>query len=322
MPLRDRFHFRGVISVTHRISRRHFIAAMGASAAMASSFNASTKAQSDGLTITTTIGMIADAVRNIGGDHIDVTSLMGPGVDPHLYKPSAGDISRLESADAVFYGGLHLEGRMVDVLEQLLDRGIAGAAVLETLDPTTLIETDGAPDPHVWFDVSLWSDALASIPAVLIELDAPNADTYTQNWEAYKSTLTDLDIYAEEQISTIPEEQRVLVTAHDAFNYFGDRYGMEVLGIQGMSTATEAGARDIQELADFLTERQIKAIFIESSVPPNTIEALQKACESREWPIEIGGELYSDAMGDEGTPEGTYEGMVRHNVDTIVGALA
>ncbi|MCO5216613.1 MAG: zinc ABC transporter substrate-binding protein [Thermomicrobiales bacterium] len=305
-----------------RFTRRYLFGAIGTSAVLASSLRIPAGAQSDGLAITTTIGMIADAVRNIGGDHVNVTSLMGPGVDPHLYKPSAGDIAKLESADAIFYGGLHLEGRMVDVLEQLLDRGAAGAAVLETLDSDQLIETDGAPDPHVWFDVALWGEALASIPTVLSELDTSNTSTYEDNWASYKSTLTELDTYAEEQIGTIPEEQRVLVTAHDAFNYFGRRYGMEVRGIQGMSTASEAGAKDIQELADFLSERQIKAIFVESSVPHDTIEALQKACESRGWPVAVGGELFSDAMGDEGTPEGTYVGMVRHNVDTIVAALA
>lgn len=307
--------------MSNRISRRSLIGIATAAAVTYPFFAISTNAQTEGIKVTTTVGMIADAVRNIGGDLVNVTSLMGPGVDPHLYKPSAGDISKLESADAILYGGLHLEGRMIDVLEHLLENRTAGVAVSETVDPSQIIETDGAPDPHLWFDVALWNEALASIPSLLVEIDAANATTYEQNWETYSTLLSELDVYAQEQIATIPEGQRVLVTAHDAFNYFGRRYGMEVRGIQGMSTASEAGAKDIQDLADFLTERQIRAVFVESSVPHKTIEALQKACESRDWPVEIGGELYSDAMGEDGTPEGTYEGMVRHNVDTIVGAL-
>lgn len=306
------------------ISRRNFIGATCSAAILLSSLRLSVQAQSDGesIAVTTTVGMIADAVKNIGGDLVTVTSLMGPGVDPHLYKPSAGDIDKLENADAIFYGGLHLEGRMVDVLEQILAGGKVGAAVSETVDPDQIIEMDGAPDPHLWFDVALWSEALASIPEQLAALDSENATTYESNWTTYQSALTALDTYAMEQIGTIPEEQRVLVTAHDAFNYFGQRYGMEVRGIQGMSTASEAGAGDIMDLADFLAERQIKAIFVESSIPHQTIEALKEAVTSRGWSIEIGGELFSDAMGEDGTPEGTYEGMVRHNVDVIVGALA
>lgn len=317
------FISRGVFSVSSFVSRRNFIGATCSAAVLLPSLRFSVQAQSDGdsIAVTTTVGMIADAVKNIGGDLVTVTSLMGAGVDPHLYKPSAGDIDKLENADAIFYGGLHLEGRMVDVLEQILAGGKVGAAVSETVDPDQIIEMDGAPDPHLWFDVALWSEALASIPEQLAALDSENATTYESNWTTYQSALTALDTYAMEQIGTIPEEQRVLVTAHDAFNYFGRRYGMEVRGIQGMSTASEAGAGDIMDLADFLAERQIKAIFVESSIPHQTIEALKEAVTSRGWSIEIGGELFSDAMGEDGTPEGTYEGMVRHNVDVIVGAL-
>lgn len=303
------------------ISRRQLIGAVGAAALAIPLPAISTKAQTSSIAVTATVGMIADAVENIGGDLVTVTSLMGPGVDPHLYKPTASDVSTLESADVLFYGGLHLEGRMVDILEQFLENGKAGAAISETVDPDQIIEMDGSPDPHLWFDVALWSQALAFISTTLADFDPDNAAIYESNWSAYQATLANLDTYAEEQIATIPEGQRVLVTAHDAFNYFGRRYGLEVRGIQGMSTASEAGAKDIQDLADFLAEREIKAIFVESSVPHKTIEALQKACESRGWPVAIGGELFSDAMGEDGTPEGTYTGMVKYNVDTIVTAL-
>lgn len=277
----------------------------------------------NGVNVVTTLGQIADPVANIVGESGTVTALMGAGTDPHLYKPTAGDISRLEEANIVLYGGLELEGRMGDTLAHLARQDKTVVAVSETVDTSRLIqEADEAWDPHLWFNVELWRDALSSIPDVLAEKDPDNEDLFQQNWEDYAQTLTELDEYVMEQSEQIPESQRVLVTAHDAFGYFGDRYGFEVHGIQGMSTATEASASDIQDLADFLTERNIPAIFVESSVSHSTIEALREATNSRGWKVSIGGELFSDAMGEDGTPEGTYEGMVRHNIDTIVAALS
>lgn len=273
--------------------------------------------------VTTTIGMIADLVQNVGGERVMVTGLMGAGVDPHLYKPSARDILRLDDADIIFYGGLHLEGRMVEIFEKLAKQKPV-IAVSENISEERLrkpIEYEGNHDPHIWFDVTLWMEAVRAISAELSKLDPQHASTYQQNTAAYLKKLEDLHRYAKEQIASIPLNARVLITAHDAFGYFGDRYGMEVRGLQGASTATEAGAGDVRELANFIAERKIKAIFVESSVPAATVEAVRAAVQARGWDLKIGGELFSDAMGNAGTFEGTYIGMVTHNVDVMVGAL-
>lgn len=274
--------------------------------------------------VTTTTGMIADAVRNVGGDRVAVTALMGPGVDPHLYKPTTGDVRALEQADIIFYNGLELEGRMTDLFVKMARAGKPTVAVSESIDPALLrepIEFEGKYDPHIWFDVTLWQEAVKKIAAELANLD-PNAKAiYEQNRDGYLEQLDELHRYAKSQIATIPAESRVLITAHDAFGYFGRQYGIEVRGLQGTSTATEASAGDVQSLAQLIADRKVKAIFVESSVPRATIEAVQKAVQARGWDVRIGGELFSDALGAEGTPEGTYIGMFRHNVDTIVGAL-
>ena len=270
-----------------------------------------------------TVGMVADAVRNVGGERVQVTTLMGPGVDPHLYVPSEGDVRRLGDADVIFHNGLHLEARLGDVLKRM--PGTVGTyAVAEVIDSSSLLAPDefqGAYDPHVWFDVSLWMLVVDRIRDALIERDAANADLYRANADAYRAQLADLHAHVSAQANSIPVQQRVLITAHDAFNYFGRAYGFEVRGLQGISTASEAGAADVQELARFIAERQIAAIFVESSVPPRTIEAVQEAVRSRGWDVTIGGELFSDALGQDGTLAGTYVGMVRHNIDTIVAAL-
>jgi manganese/zinc/iron transport system substrate-binding protein len=274
--------------------------------------------------VTATVGMVADIVRNIGGERVQVAALMAPGVDPHLYKPSVGDVARLDQADIIFYGGLHLEGRMVDLFEKMNESGYHAVAVSEAIPSTLLRAADGgggAHDPHVWFDVSLWQIATRRASSALIELDPGSATLYRTNTERYLLELAALDDYAKQQIATIPSAARVLITAHDAFGYFGARYGLEVRGIQGASTATEASANDVSELARFMAEREIKAIFVESSVPASTVDAVRAAVRARGRDLSIGGELFADAMGADGTPEGTYIGMVRHNVDTIVNAL-
>ena len=280
--------------------------------------------QTDPIRVTATVGMVADAVKNIGGDLVDVTTLMGPGIDPHLYKPSANDIDALGDTDIIFYGGLHLEGRMAELLEKIPDLGIPTVGVGDHTPPEQLRtppEFDGNPDPHIWFSVPLWRIAVDIISDALIEHYPDHAGTFEANTAAHQEELAALDAYVREQTAKIPEDVRVLITAHDAFGYFGEEYGYEVYGIQGFSTATEAGAGDIQDLADFITERQIPAIFVESSIPRGTIEALREATQSRGWDVAIGGELYSDAMGETGTFEGTYIGMVTHNIDTIVAGL-
>ncbi len=274
--------------------------------------------------IATTVGMITDIVRNVGGERVEVTGLMAPGVDPHLYKPSVGDVFKLDSADIIFYGGLHLEGRMAELLEKMDAAGRRAVAVTDEIDPALLLkpaEFEGAYDPHVWFDVALWQLAVKRVSKELIALDPTSRDRYELNTADYLAKLDALDAAVHAEIGSIPAKSRVLITAHDAFGYFGQRYGLEVRGIQGASTASEASANSVRELAQFITDRQIKAIFVESSVPRATIEAVQAAVRSRGWNVVIGGELFADAMGADGTPEGTYIGMVKHNVDTIVSAL-
>jgi manganese/zinc/iron transport system substrate-binding protein len=278
----------------------------------------------EGLHVVATIGMIADVVAGIGGEHVTVQALMGPGVDPHLYKASAGDVRRLAGADVIFYNGLHLEAAMADVLAEMGRRGRT-VAVAESVPQSRRLsppEFAGAYDPHVWFDVSLWLHAVDTITTTLVDVDPANAAAYRRNAAAYRSELEALHAWIAERVATLPAERRVLVTAHDAFNYFGRAYGFEVRGLQGINTAAEAGTADVQQLAAFIAERRIPAIFVETSVPRRTIEAVQAAVRSRGFDAVIGDMLFSDAMGSPGTPEGTYVGMVRHNVNTIVDALA
>jgi len=257
------------------------------------------------INVTTTVGMIADLVKNIGGERVNVIGLMGPGVDPHLYKPSASDIEKLENADIIFYGGLELEGRMTDVFVKIARAGKPTFAVSENIDPNKLRqppEFEGKYDPHIWFDVTLWQDAARTVNTELARLDPGSKELYQRNTDAYLSQLDELHNYIKSQVELIPPESRVLITAHDAFGYFGAQYGLEVRGLQGTSTATEAGAGDVQALVNFIVERKIKAIFVESSVPAATIEAVQAGAKAAGWDVEIGGELFADAMGDEGTP--------------------
>ena len=273
--------------------------------------------------VVTTTGMITDIVQIVGGERVQVTGLMGPGVDPHLYKASEGDVIRMAAADVVFYNGLHLEAKVGEVFERMGGR-VKTVAVTDSIDRAVLLappEFEGAYDPHVWFDVTLWMKAVERVRDALIEMDPEHAELYRANAENYLAELNALDGYVRSQAQQVPEEQRVLITAHDAFNYFGRAYGFEVRGLQGISTAAEAGTADLRTLADFIDERRIPAIFVESSVPQRNIEAVQAAVRSRGFDVQIGGELFSDAMGSPGTPEGAYIGMVRHNIDTIVGAL-
>ena len=273
--------------------------------------------------VTATTGMINDIVKNIGGDNVETIALMKSGVDPHLYKASQGDISKLEEADMIFYNGLHLEGKMIDIFEKMVNTKPT-VAVAENIPEEELLlpddDSDGH-DPHVWFDVSLWIQAAEAVEEELLAYDPDNEEAYKKNAEAYIGELKELDNYAKEQIASIPVQSRVLVTAHDAFGYFGKAYNIEVKGLQGISTASEYGSKDVSELRDYLVENEIKAVFVESSVPKKAIEAVIEGAKEKGHEIEIGGELFSDAMGKDGTEEGTYIGMIRHNVDTIVGAL-
>ncbi len=273
--------------------------------------------------VVTTTNFITDLARRVGGDRVQVTGLMGPGVDPHLYKASARDVRTLRQGDLVLYGGLDLEGKMDDVFEELgLRRPVT--AVTDGIPRAKLLGTDQADetyDPHVWFDVSLWMDATREAARALTRVDPAGAATYRANAEAYLRELRALDREVAAELATIPRGSRVLVTSHDAFRYFGRRYGLEVVAIQGISTATEATTADIERVAAVVAERRLKGVFLESSVPQQTIDAVLDAARDRGQPARIGGELYTDAAGDEGTPEGTYAGMVRANVDKIVEAL-
>lgn len=273
--------------------------------------------------VTATTGMVADIVKQVGGEHVEVTQLMGAGVDPHLYKASEGDIKRIDQADIIFYSGLHLEGKMVEIFEKI-GKTKPVKPVTAKLTKEDLLADPASPDnpdPHVWFDVSLWMKAVEQVRDDLIAFDATNQADYSTNAEKYLAELKELDAYAKAQLASIPKEQRVLVTAHDAFQYFGRAYDVEVLGLQGISTASEYGLKDVQQLVDTLVDRRIKAVFVESSVPKRSIEAVVQGAAAKNHSVSIGGELFSDAMGALGTPEGNYLGMVKHNVDTIVGAL-
>lgn len=279
--------------------------------------------KSEKLNVVTTTTMITDLVKNIGRDSVQVQGLMGSGVDPHLYKASEGDVSKLTQADIVFYSGLHLEGKLVDVFEKMGRRSntVALAEILEEKDLISSTEFSGSYDPHIWFDISYWKRITKNLTDQLSKQDPESADYYKQNEKDYLKKLNALEKEVKGIISELPEEKRILVTAHDAFSYFGKAYGFNVIGLQGLSTATEAGVKDVRRLSKLIIDKEVKAIFIESSVPRRTIEALQQAVKSKDFNVEIGGTLYSDALGTAGTEEGTYIGMFKYNVRTIVDAL-
>ena len=277
-----------------------------------------------GYTIVATTGMVADIVQQVAGDHAEVSSLMGTGVDPHLFKPSASDHAKLRAADVVFYSGLMLEGGMDQVLRQAAQSGKPAFAVTEKIDPGYLkysAEFEGHPDPHVWNDVAAWSECVEFIAAALSEYDPPHADAYRTNAARYRAELAELDAYANEVIATIPESQRYLVTAHDAFAYFSDAYSIPVRSVLGITTESEAGVEDINALVEFLVTNQVPAVFVESSVNSRNLEAVIEGAQSRDWTVKVGGTLYSDAMGTPGTYEGTYIGMIDHNATVVARAL-
>ena len=279
--------------------------------------------ESDKVMVTTTTNVITDLVENIGGDKVQVTGLMGPGVDPHLYRPSASDVKKLQDADIVFYNGLDLEGKMGDIFVKIGQEGTSVWAVSENIPRESLLDLDTAGhfDPHIWWNAELWTEAAKVVAEGLIEHDPKNSESYQNNLDEYILYLQELNENSLAEINSIPEDQRVLVTAHDAFQYFGHAYGLEEMAIQGWSTSSEAGIREIQNLADIITERKIKAIFVETSISPATIEALEAAVQDKGHNVIIGGELFSDAIGEKGTVEGTYIGAFTHNVNTIVKAL-
>ena len=278
----------------------------------------------DPYTIVTTCTMVTDIVRQVAGEKAKVVGLMGEGVDPHLYKPTRDDLTKLSSADVIFYSGLMLEGRMADAFAKMSRSKIPCYAVTELLEESYLLEPEefeGHWDPHVWNDVAAWKSATQSVAAALSELDTSNADYYAANSKAYAAELDRLDDYARKCIASIPEKSRVLITAHDAFNYFSRAYGIKVLAVQGVTTEAEAAISDINNLVDYIVENHIRSIFVENIVSDRNLQALVEGAQKKGHDLRIGGELYSDATGPEGTYTGTYLGMVDHNVTLITRSL-
>ena len=276
------------------------------------------------LVLVATTGMIGDMAASIAGDRGMVTVLMGEGVDPHLFKPTASDVRRLLAADLVLHNGLFLEGRMGSILSRVEGPLGVSVAVAGDLPESTLLRPDGAeahPDPHVWMDVQAWSSTIEPIVTALCELDPDGCDSFRANASVLQSDLTALDHYVREVIGSIPPDHRVLVTAHDAFGYFGRAYGLEVQGIQGISTESEAGLADMNRLVQMLVDGAIPAVFVESSVSEKNVRALVEGAGAQGHQVVIGGELFSDAMGATGSWEGTYPGMIDHNASIITTAL-
>lgn len=278
------------------------------------------EATTDG-TIVTTVGMIADVTREIAGDKQEVINLIGEGIDPHTHKPLKSEVDRIQKAGLVLYNGLLLEGKMGTLLNTRKEKGNPVVAVAEGLEQVELIGGEDHPDPHLWMDVSLWAKVADRIGSELKKFDPDSAAHYESRLTDYRKKLTDLHTHALMVFPTIPPEQRVLVTAHDAFSYLGRAYGIEVRGIQGISTESEAGTKDINDLVDYLVEKKIPAIFIESSVSDKSVQAVIEGAAQKGHTVIVGGELFSDAMGPAGTYEGTYIGMMDHNITTIVNAL-
>lgn len=287
-------------------------------------FSCNTEKETDGkLYIVCTTGIVADGVKNIVKNQANVEALMGPGVDPHLYKASHGDLVKLQEADIIVYNGLFLEGKMGEILQKLSKKKTV-IALGDALEEKQLINNStfqGAYDPHIWFDVQLWKQALASIPKKIGDVDTVNAQSFEQNFKLYAKKLDSLDQAVSETIDEIPSKNKILITAHDAFEYFGNAYQIEVRGLQGISTLSEYGLQDVSSLVNFIVEKQIPAIYTETSVSQKAIKAVIEGCKGKGHNVKIGGSLYSDAMGEPGTVEGTYIGMVDANVNKIVSGL-
>ena len=276
--------------------------------------------------IVCTTGHVGEMISRIGGEHVKVDTLVGPGIDPHLYRPLPSDVKKLSAADAIFYNGMHLEGRMGELFVQMARRkatyavteGLQDRADERLREPP---EFEGMFDPHLWHDVSLWADCVGDMAAALAEFDPAHEEDYQKNADRYVAELKELHAYCQEQIASLAEDQRVLVTAHDAFGYFGKAYGLEVHALKGISTEEEKDIVHQEKLQAMIIERKIPAIFVESAVRERSVEALIEPCRAAGHDLQLGGTLYADALGEEGSPQSTYAGMIRHNVETIVSAL-
>ena len=273
-----------------------------------------------------TTGLVAELAQRVGGEHVEVTALMSHQVDPHMYKPRVGDVGLLDKADVIFYSGLHLEGRMADLFVTFarkkptfaVSEGLVTRGDKRLREPP---EFEDAYDPHIWHDVSLWADCAHDVADMLSSVDPKNAEAYDKNAQVYMEQLAKLHQYCQEEVAKIPEASRVMVTAHDAFGYFGQAYGVEVFGLKGISSAEEKDLAHQEEIQKMIIQRKIPAVFVESTINDRTVEALIEPCRAAGWNLKNGGELYADALGAADSEAGTYTGMVRHNVDTIVGGL-
>jgi manganese/zinc/iron transport system substrate-binding protein len=274
------------------------------------------------LKIVCSTSMIADALKNIAGDSAEVIALMGAGVDPHLYKATQNDLEKLQSADIIFYNGLHLEGKMTDVFEKL-KKNQKTIAFSEALPENELRRIDEKTfDPHIWFDVKLWQKSVAFAGDELAKFAPKNEAFFRKNSQTFLQKLDELDSEIRSETAKIPPENRILITTHDAFSYFGKAYSIEVKALMGVSTLSEAGLKDVADLSNFIVEKKVKAVFVETTVAQKAFrETLTESCAAKNHPLNIGGELYTDALGDAGSPEGTYIGMMQKNVKTIVNAL-
>lgn len=284
----------------------------------------SEKKGNEKFTVITTTTMITDLLKVLGGDAIEVKGIMGAGVDPHLYKASAGDLTKLSEADVIIYNGLHLEGKLVDVFEKMNQIGKTTISLGSFLKHDQVIDSEAfenSHDPHIWFSIKNWIHITENLVNKLIEIDTENTEIYQKNAENYITKLKNLEAELKIKIDELPKEKRILVTAHDAFSYFGKEFEFQVVGLQGLSTATEAGVKDVQRISEFIISHKVKAIFVESSVPKRTVEALQASVKSKGQEVKIGGELFSDALGNPNEETGNYIGMYRANVNTIVDAL-
>ncbi|MGY5355154.1 metal ABC transporter solute-binding protein, Zn/Mn family [Wenyingzhuangia sp. IMCC45467] len=284
----------------------------------------SVKKENEKFTVVTTTTMITDLVKTLGGDAIVVKGMMGAGVDPHLYKASEGDVSKLSSADLIVYNGLHLEGKLVDVFEKMNQIGKKTLAIGDYLSDDQIINSElfaSSHDPHIWFSIDNWKTITEKLIVALSKSNPENKAVYQKNGLDYLAELSLLQTDLKTKVAELPREKRILVTAHDAFSYFGKEFDFQVVGLQGLSTATEAGVRDVQRISDFIIENKVKAIFVESSVPKRTVEALQASVTSKGHIVKIGGQLFSDALGNPTEETGKYIGMYRYNVNTIVEAL-
>lgn len=278
--------------------------------------------------IVATTSMLEDAVKNVVQDKADIQSLMGAGVDPHLYKATQSDLGKLSKADIIFYHGLYLEGKMEDILLKMAKNKtiVATANGIDKTKLLNLVEPDPENpthnyDPHIWFDVTLWMQTVEQITLTMMEKDAENATFYRKNAAAYLTKLETLHKKCQTQINTIPEKSKLMITSHDAFEYFGKAYNMEVKGLQGISTVAEYGLKDITNMVDLIIKSNVKAVFVESAVSSKSLEAVMAGCKKKGHDVKIAGTLFADAMGKKGTPQGTYIGMVEHNVKTVVEAL-